>query len=260
MELGLKDKKVFVTGGGRGIGRAIAMEFAKEGAKVAVSSRTELDLTKLVEEMGGGKKGHYAVTADLTKEGAPKKVMKNIWENFGRPDVLINNVGDALGITDPLCPLSDWHKVFRINLEVAIELNNLLIPEMLKKKWGRIVNIASTASMENNGPVTYCAAKAALLAYTRSLGRVYAKDGIVISAMIPGAVIGPKSYWDIALKERSDHAAKYIRERCPLGRFGTPDEISAMVVLLCSQRATFCQGSIVPVDGGQSRHFFNTDF
>lgn len=260
MELGLKDRKVLITGAGRGIGRAVALEFAKEGARVALVSRTESDLKNLLKRLGGKKGDHTYAVADLTKKDSPQKVFKKIEKEFGNVDILINNVGDSLSIKDPLCPLSDWHKVLRINLEIAIELSNLVIPKMLKNKWGRIVNVASTASMENNGPVTYCTAKAALLAYTRCMGRVYAKDGIVISALIPGAVVDEKSYWDQALKERPDHAKKYLDERCPAGRFASPDEVSAVVALLCSERATFCQGSIVPVDGGQSRHFFNTSY
>ena len=129
---------------------------------------------------------------------------------------------------------------------------------MKKRNWGRIVNIASTASMENNGPITYCSAKAALPAYTRSLGRVLAPCGIIVSAVLPGAVTAPGSYWEKAVKERPEHAIKYIHERLPLLRFGAPEEISGMVAFLCSQRASFCQGSIVPVDGGQSRHYFGT--
>lgn len=256
MKLGLKNKKVVVTGAGRGIGRAIALDLAKEGAKVAVISRTENDLKKVVLKMGGQSKGHYYVVADLTQPASPKKVMKDIGKNFGEVDILVNNIGDALGVRDPHCSIKVWRQIFRINLEVAIELNNLVIPRMLQRQWGRIVHIASTASLENNGPVTYCAAKAALLAYARSLGRIYAQEGLIISAVLPGVVIDEKNYWDVVLKERPEHAQRYLQERCPTKRFATPDEISGMVVYLCSERATFCQGSVVPVDGGQSRHYF----
>lgn len=258
MELGLKGKKVFITGAGRGIGRAIALDFAREGAQVAVASRTKSDLERLVKEMGGEKKGHCYVVCDLTKNGSPRKVVQNLWKNFGRIEILINNVGDALGVVDPFCSLSDWHRVFRINFEVAIELTNLLVTDMLNRKWGRIVNIGSTASLENNGPVTYCAAKAALMAYSRSLGRILAPKGIVLSVVLPGAVMTAGGYWNQAVKKRPKHAEKYIHERLPLLRFGRPEEISGMVVFLSSALASFCHGAVVPVDGGQSRHYFGT--
>ena len=179
-------------------------------------------------------------------------------ENFGDPDILVNNLGGTLEITDPFCSLDDWKRVYRMNLEVAIELNNLVIPSMEDKKWGRIVNISSTAGMENNGPITYCTMKAALTGYTRSLGRVLAKTGIVMSAIMPGAVLTEGGYWDKALKERPEHATKYLEDRCPLGKLGEPDDIGTMVVVLCSNQARFCQGSIFPVDGGQGRHYYWT--
>ena len=258
MDLGLKNKIALVTGAGRGIGRAIAIDLAKEGARVVAVSRTPEHLLDTMEEMGGKTKGHYVVFCDLMEEKAPERVVREAQKYVGDIDIVVNNVGDTLGILDPFCPLSDWRKVMRINLEIAIEFNNLVIPAMKEKKWGRIVNIASTASLENNGPITYCSAKAALLAYSRSLGRVLAPTGIVLSSVIPGAIFTEGGDWDKKLKERPEHVERYIRERLPLLKFGDPHEVSGMVVFLCSQLASFCQGAIVPVDGAQSRHYFGT--
>lgn len=258
MDLGIKGKKAVVTGAGRGIGESIAFNLAQEGAKVAVISRTESDLKQLIEKMGGKEKGHYMIVCDLTEENKPKEIFEELKENFGLPDILVNNLGSTLNITNPFCSIEDWRRIYRINFEVAVEFNNLFIPSMTEKKWGRIVNIASTAGMENNGPITYCTMKAALTGYTRSLGRVLAKTGIVVSAIMPGAILTKGGYWDIALKERSEHAEKYLKERCPTRNFGEPDDIGTMTIVLCSNQAKFCQGSIFPVDGGQSRHFFWT--
>ncbi len=256
MDLGIKRKKAIVTGAGRGIGRAIAIRLAQEGVTVGVISRTKDDLKEVVEKMGGKKRGHVSIVADLTKKGVPQKIYKEIKYHLGEIDIVVNNVGDALNIKDPLCPLEDWRRVFRMNLEIAIEFNNLVIPYIRRKHWGRIVNIGSTASLENNGPIPYCSAKAALLAYSRSLGRILATEGIVLSTVLPGAVIAPGSYWEKAQKEKPEHVERYIKERLPLGRFAQPEEISGMAVFLCSELASFCQGAIVPVDGGQSRHYF----
>ncbi|MBI3316259.1 MAG: SDR family oxidoreductase [Candidatus Omnitrophica bacterium] len=259
MDLGIKGKKVLVTGGASGIGGAIALDLAKEGARVAITSRREVLLEKALKKMGGRKAGHYASTISLTEEDSPQALADQLWKNFGHPDIIVNNIGDTLGITDPYCPISDWRKVFRLNLEVAIELNNLFIPSMKKKGWGRIVNISAGASMENSGPAPYCSAKAALTAYSRCMGRILATEAkdVVMSAVLPGVVLTEGGHWDTVLKERPAHARKYLAERCPLGRFGKPSEISPMVLFLCSKLATFCHGAIVPVDAGQAKHYFN---
>lgn len=259
MNLGIKGKRALVTGGASGIGRAIAKDLAKEGVKVVITSRRKDILAKTVKELGGAKAGHLGITTNITDEGAPSALAAQIWKNSGQLDIVVNNVGDTLGITDPYCSISDWRKIFRLNLEVAIEVNNLFIPHMKKQDWGRIVNITAGASMENSGPVPYCSIKAAYTAYTRSMGRILAIEtkNVVMSAVLPGVILTEGGHWQKVLKERPQHAEKYLKERCPLGRFGKPSEISPMVVLLCSELATFCQGSIVPVDAGQAKHFFH---
>ncbi len=259
MDLGLKGKKALVTGSSTGIGKAIAIDLADEGVQVVLTSRNEKRLKKVFEMLGGEKAGHYSIVTGLTDEGEPEKVAKEIWKNFGKLDIVVNNAGDTLGITNPYCPISDWRKVFRLNLEVAVELNNLFIPDMKRKKWGRIVNISANASLENSGPVVYCSSKAAYTAYTRCMGRVLAMESpnVVMSAVLPGVVLTEEGHWATALKERPEHAKKYLKDRCTLGRFGRPDEISPTVVLLCSTLASFSHGAIVPVDAGQAKHFFN---
>lgn len=258
MELGLKGKKALITGGATGIGKAIAIDLAKEGVRVAITSRNEETLSETLAALGGREKGHYAVRSDIVQEGEPARMVGDVRKNFGDPDIVVNNVGDTLGITDPLCPISDWRKVFRLNLEVHIETNNACIPKMKEKKWGRIVNISAGASMENSGPVPYCSIKAAYTAYSRSMARVLAQEGIVMSALLPGVVYTERGHWSKVMVDRPEHAETYLKERTVLKRFGDPHEISPMVVLLCSELASFCVGSIVPVDGGQARHYFNT--
>ena len=122
------------------------------------------------------------------------------------------------------------------------------------------MNITAGAALENSGPVPYCSMKAAYTAYTRSMARVLAPEGIVMSAVLPGVVLTENGHWQKVLKERPNHAKKYLAERTSLKRFGTPNEISPMVVFLCSELASFCQGSIVPVEGGQARHFFSGNY
>jgi len=262
MDLGLKGKKALVTGGGIGIGQAIAIDLAKEGANVVITSRNEKRLDKTLEMMGGEESGHYGIVCNITEEGAPQVLADKVHENFGNLDIVVNNVGSTLEILDPYCPISDWRRIFRINLEVTIEINNLFLPHMKSQGWGRSITITSLAALENSGPVTYCASKAALGAYTRTMGRILATEtpNVVMAAVMPGVVNTEEGRWERILKEQPEHAERYLRERCPLGRFGQPSEISPMVVLLCSEKASFCQGAIVPVDAGQSKHYMYSNF
>lgn len=256
MEFGIKGKTALVTGGATGIGRAIVMGLAKEGVRIAFTSRNEVSLQETSKLLGGRDSGHFPFQCNITDEGAPSEVVRRAVENIGQIDIVVNNVGDTLGIVDPLCPISDWRSLFRLNLEVHVEINNLCIPHMKEKKWGRIVNITAGAAFENSGPVPYCAIKAAYTAYTRSMARVLAPDQIVMSAVLPGVVLTEEGHWQKVLMERPEHAEKYLNDRTSLKRFGRPEEISPMVVFLCSELASFCVGSIVPVEGGQARHFF----
>lgn len=255
MDLGLKDRTVLVTAAGRGIGRSVARDFAAEGAKVAVVSRTQGDIDSLLQDMGGETAGHFGCSLDLETEGSADKLFELVTRHLGRIDVLVNNLGSTLDITDPYCPISDWRRVIRVNLEVAIELNNLVIPTMKERKWGRICNILAGASIENHGPVPYCTAKAAFMAYTRSMGRVLAPSGVVMTGVLPGAVLTEGGHWEVAMRERPQHAEEYLKFRTAAGRFGRVDEIAPMVLFMCSNRASFFQGSQVLIDGGQVRTY-----
>jgi 3-oxoacyl-[acyl-carrier protein] reductase len=256
MDLGLLGKNAVVTGAGRGLGESIAEHLSQEGAHVAIISRTKRDLDRVLGKIGGKEKGHYSVACDLTTEGMPRKAFSELTKKFGEVDILVNNLGGTLDIKDPFCSINDWRTLWRLNMEVAIEFNNLVIPAMKKKQWGRIVHISSISALENQGPVPYCSIKAALTAYNRAMGRVVSPDGIIMTSVLPGAVYTTGGYWDITSKTNPTHVEKYLQERMAIKRFGNPDEIANMVIFLCSQHASFCVGSTIPVDGGQGRCFF----
>lgn len=256
MDLGIKNRLALVTGAGRGIGRAIAECLAREGVHVAAVSRTKSDIESLIEAIGGTEQGHLGVALDLTRENAPAELCMILAEKFGEPSIVVHNLGGTLDIKDPFCSIADWRRVYRFNFEVAVELNILLVPPMQKKRWGRVVHISSISGMENHGPVTYCAIKAALTAYTRSFGGVVAPDGVVVSAILPGAVFTEGGYWDYTSKNNPEHVRRYLSERQRIGRFGKPEEIGNMVTFLCSELASFNTGSIIPIDGGQGRGYF----
>ena len=257
MDLGLDKKKALVTGSGRGIGMGIVKCLATEGAQVGIVARTAADVKKVLKEIGGEGMGHAGVNMDLAPDTAPAELiatMKN--KGFWPIDIIVHNLGGTLDIKDPFCSIEDWKRTYRLNFEVALELNLVLVPQMQERHWGRVVHISSIAAMENQGPVTYCAMKAMLTAYTRSFGGVVAPDGVVVSAVLPGAVYTDGGYWDVTSKSNPDHVHKFLTERQRIGRFGKIEEIANYVTFLCSELASFNTGSVVPVDGGQGRGYF----
>lgn len=257
MDLGIRGRRALVTGAGRGLGRSIAECLAREGVTVAAVARTPDDLRSLLGRLSDHGSGHVVITSDLTEDGAPTRVAGELeGQRFWPLDIVVHNLGGTLGISDPFCSLEDWQRVYRANLEVALELNLCLVPPMQRRKWGRVIHISSIASMENQGPVTYCALKAALTAYTRAFGGVVAPDGVVVSAVLPGAVFTEGGYWDEASRERPEHVRRFLTERQRIGRFGRPEEIGSLVAYLASDLASFGTGSIIPVDGGQGRGYF----
>lgn len=240
MNLGIEGRIALVTGGARGLGAAFVEALQAEGAQVVYTTRD-----KPVSRTGIQWDGHDEAALEL-----------KLRERFdGRSaDILINNAGGTLGVTDPRAPIEDWREVMRLNFELAVRLCAALIQPMKAARWGRIVNITSIAGLENSGPVPYCAAKAALTAYTHSMGRVLATEapGVVMVAIAPGVIKTTGGHWDTAPAE---HTEKYLRERVPTGRFQTMAEIAPLVAFYCSPHASACHGAIIAADQGQSRHY-----
>ena len=197
---------------------------------------------------------------DFLKKNWEKNLFKKL--DKYKIDIVVNNAGHNLGITDPFCKKKKWENIMDLNFYSAVQICNYVIPKMKKRKWGRIVNITSCAGLENMGPITYGVSKAALTAYTRTMGRILAIESpnIVMSAVFPGVVLTKGGHWEKVLKTNPERAKKYLKERSPLGRFGKPDEISPVVVFYCSELASFSHGAIVPVDAGQSRHYMYLNY
>ena len=262
MELGIKDKVALVTGGAQGIGEAITRNLLNEGAYVFATTRSEAAANDLTEKLPEFKAKLRLINSSLTEDGDVESVVDQVKLTGKKIDILVNNAGHTLNITDPFCSIDDWRTVFALNFEVAVKLVNLCAPDMKKSMWGRIVNITSCAGLENSGPVTFSTVKAALTAYTRSMGRVFAieQPETVMSALFPGVVLTKGGHWEEVLRTNPEHAEQYLKERCPLGRFGNVDEIGPLVAVYCSELASFSHGAIVPVDAGQSKHFMSFNY
>ena len=257
MDLRIANKTALVTGGASGIGKAIVKELLINNVKVYFTSRSKEKIEEFLKEIDLYCNNAQGIVTDISQEGEAERIFDEI-NKSDNIDILVNNVGDTLGILDPYCSLKEWHKLFDLIMGVAIRLNNLTIPIMSKNKWGRVVNITAGAAYENSGPVPYCSFKSAFTAYSRSMARVLALEGnnVVMSSVLPGVVITENGHWQNVLATRPEHAEKYLNERTTLKRFGVPEEISPIVALLCSDLASFCIGSVIPVEGGQARHYF----
>lgn len=263
MDLGLKGKVAAVTGGSKGIGKAIALALADEGAEITLCARGKGTLSQTAAEVEKRGVGVLAIQADLTKPDGPRRMIEKTVKRFGRIDLLINNLGGPLhfkrflDLTD-----KEWQATLALDLMVATRMCREVIPMMQRQGGGRIVNVASTSGveMEEKFP-DYRVAKAALIALGKYLSMEFAKDKIVVNAVCPGAVWTPSWENEAALLARqSGKSAEEIQKKLkqetgaaiPLG-MGSPEEVARLVVFLASPNVTWMTGSTVRIDGGAAK-------
>jgi 3-oxoacyl-[acyl-carrier protein] reductase len=235
-----------VTGAGRGIGRAIALRFAGDGARVAVVSRTEQNALQVAEEINAkfaGLAKAYAV--DVADHAAVQKVCAQVTADFTRVDILVNNAGITRDGLSMRMSLEDWNAVLAANLTGAFNFYQGVVRGMVKQRSGRIVNIASVAGlMGNAGQANYAASKAGLIAFTKVVARELASRGITSNAVAPGFI--GTDMTEVLSAEIKDAVLKQI----PQGRFGEPEDIAAAVAFLASGEARYITGQVLTVDGG----------
>lgn len=254
MELGISGKTALVTGAGRGLGAAICRSLDSAGVRIIACSRSNNDLQRLLGSLTSS--DHLYFKADLSTFEGTRKLIVELEHQDLQIDIIINNVGGNLNLTNPLMSSEDFWNVMHFNMSAAIELNSNFIPAMQRRNWGRICHVSSISALENQGPPAYCAAKAALNAYLRSLARFVCPDNVIITGIMPGAVLTEGGYWDEAQRNRPEHVSKYLKDRMAIQRFGTEKEISEAVAFLVSEHASFLVGSILLADGGQGRVFY----
>jgi NAD(P)-dependent dehydrogenase (short-subunit alcohol dehydrogenase family) len=243
----LSGKVALVTGGGRGIGRAIALGLARAGAWVVVASRTQKEIDAVAEEIqrSGGKA--LAVVTDLTVNDQLENLVQTAVKEFGRIDILVNNA--ARSFLRSLMDLREdgWDKVFNTNVKAAWLLSRLVARRMMEQKSGRIINITTVgAEKAELGMAAYGCSKAALKMLTRCMAREWAPFGIQVNAVGPGLTKTDfsKPIWS------NPEVAKHVSAAIPMGRLAEPEEIVGSVLFLASDAARFITGHSIYVDGG----------
>lgn len=257
MDLGLRGKAALVTGSSRGIGRATALELAREGCRVALCARGKEALEAAAVEVRALGAEAVAVAADVTAEAGAREVVEAAEAAFGQIDVLVNNVGGSTGASFQETSLEDWQRAIDLNLTPAVRLSRLVVPGMRARGQGAIVNIVSIYGREWGGAYvrrpTYIAAKAAEIAMSKALALELAPHGIRVNAVAPGSILFPGGGWERRLREDPEGIAAFLKGDLPLGRFGRPEEIARAVAFLASDAASLVVGACLNVDGGQSR-------
>ena len=241
----LKDKVALVTGGAQGIGREIALNFAKEGANVIISDINLEKANETLKEIEAlGVKG-LALKADVSKLNEVEEIFNKIIEKFGRIDILVNNAGVTRDGLILRMSEEDFDFVISINLKGTFNCTKVASKYMIKQRYGRIVNISSVIGlMGNAGQSNYAASKAGVIGITKSVAKELASRNITVNAIAPGFI--STAMTDKLTEEQKNAMLKAI----PLGRFGKPLDVANVALFLVSPLADYITGQVIPVDGG----------
>ena len=251
MDLQLKGKTALVTGASMGIGRAIAKGLAAEGVKVCVAARRGKLLEELAQEIAtaGGARPDI-VEIDLMEPGAPDRLARAANQALGGVDILVNSAG---GSNPPLpidAPEAQWEVAMTLNFTRIRQLTHALLPGMINRKWGRVINISGKSEPERM--IAAHPAKAAIHAWSKGLSREVGRHGITVNCIPPGRIMSEQ----IRRKYSPEFRAKQSAEEIPVGRYGEPEELASLAVFLASPIACYITGAVLPVDGGLRRYAF----
>lgn len=252
----LENRGAVVTGGGRGIGAAVARALAEAGARVVVSSRSADQLERVAERLRQDGYEAWAVTCDVTDPTQVDSLRRESTSRLGAVDILVNNAGIATSAPLKAITLEEWERVMAVNVTGPFLCTQAFLPAMLEAGWGRVVNIASVAGRVGQPYIAaYCASKHALVGLTRAVAAEVAAKGVTVNAVCPGYADTPMtdaSVANIAGKTSLSEAEarRYLEKLSPQGRLVEPEEVAHLVVSLCAPRAKGITGQALVLDGG----------
>ncbi|WP_147533455.1 SDR family NAD(P)-dependent oxidoreductase [Bacillus marasmi] len=253
MDLQLHGKNILITGGSKGIGKAIAAEFVREGANVSIVARDLKALEDTRIEMGGNVS---IFQADLTRAVEREKLMANYISEKGTIDVLINNAGGSNGGNGAETAMELFYEAMELNYFSAVHMSKLAAEVMKDAMSGAIINITSIFGRESGGKVTYNNSKAALISFTKSFADEMIPFGIRVNSVAPGSILHDTGNWKRRLEADPEGIGQFVKNQIPAGRFGTAEEVAHVVTFLASPKASWVVGASINVDGGQSKMNF----
>jgi 3-oxoacyl-[acyl-carrier protein] reductase len=262
MELGLAGRVAVVTAASRGIGRATALALADQGVTVACCARSEADLASLAAAGSDTKGSIHTWIADLEQPAEVDRFIGEARRQLGAVDILINNVGASPSRNFLYMSAEDWAQGLQLNLLAAVRSTQLVLPDMRKRKWGRVVMVSSgAAKTPSPALIDYAAAKAALVSVAGALARKYGPDGVLVNSVLPGLIrtdMWERTAAELATPSGGDVEAVFAErsQRVPVGRFGTAQEVADTILFIVSERASYLNGAALDVDGGMGSHLF----
>ncbi len=245
MKIDLNERVAVITGGSRGLGKAMAVALAEAGASVVLVGRDQAALTSAAGQLAAG--SHSTEVCDVCDEAAVQALARRVLERYGHADILVNNAG--INIRKPLTEFSfaEWQSVVATNLFGPMLCSRAFLPAMIERRWGRILNMGSMmATVALPGRTAYCASKGGVVAMTRALALEVAPHGITVNSISPGPFA---TEMNIPLLQDPVTNAQFV-SRIPVGRWGRVEEIGSLAVFLASEDAAFLTGSDLIIDGG----------
>src|SRR6202167_3087383 len=233
VNLSLQNRIALIAGSSRGIGKAIATAFLREGCRVCITGRSEAPLSKALAEFDTtfGKERVISFCGDLTNSSVIEQALRKTHELWGRLDVVVANVGSGSGQPGWQIESEEWERLFRLNFWGSVNLTQAAIPLRAENQHGALLFISSITGVEATpAPLPYSAAKAALINYSKNLSRLVAKQNIRVNCVAPGNVLFPGGSWERHLAKNREAVLESIQAEVPMGRFGTPEEIASLVV------------------------------